>query len=134
MSATRIGAVQINVTDLDAAILFYEKLGFSVNGRGGYPRVVSLRHAGDFFLLLFKVDISTNPAYHNGSQVVINLETKDLRATIALLKQRGVEMVHGEPQPFPNGYFAALRDPAGNILEYVEWRDYDKARRMILMD
>ena len=126
----KIGAVQINVVDMDAAIAFYELFGFSVNGRNGYPRVVSLRHAGDFFLLLFRVQSSSEVAYPQATRVLLNIETTNLVREIAQLSSQGVEFIHLNPQSFPNGYYAAFRDPSGNIHELVEWKPFDRERRM----
>ena len=46
---------------------------------------------------------------------MINFRVADLKAMIAQLRAAGVAV--GEPQSYPNGDFARLRDPEGNPIE-----------------
>jgi len=38
------------------------------------------------------------------------------------LKRQGVAILHDQPEPCPVGVYAAVRDPAGNVLELIEYK------------
>jgi lactoylglutathione lyase len=118
----RISAVLINVCDMDQAIDFYsDKLGFTVQSRKLYPRMVRLEHE-HIALLLYRVPMPVHLDYPKVAQSLLNFETSDLVASIQDLKARGVEFIHQSPQPCPVGAYAAFRDPFGNVHELLEAR------------
>ncbi|HEU5110304.1 MAG TPA: VOC family protein [Micromonosporaceae bacterium] len=117
----RITAVQINVDDLDKAIDFYvDKLGFDVETKRYYPQSVKLAQP-HFSLLLYKVNDSSRLEYPSAARVLVNVETDDLDRDIAGLLAQDVEVIHPEPVRCPVGRYAAVRDPAGNVLELIEY-------------
>jgi predicted enzyme related to lactoylglutathione lyase len=52
----------------------------------------------------------------NSKQWMINFRVADLAAMVAQLEAAGNE-VDVDPQEYPNGWFAFLRDPEGNPIE-----------------
>lgn len=117
----RIAAVQINVDDMDKAVDFYVGLlGFSVESMQHYPQIVKLK-ASAFSLLLFNVNRPCRLAYPDVAMTLVNIETDDLRSDLERLRRLGVELLHDRPMPCPVGVYAAIRDPAGNVLELLEY-------------
>ncbi|MEA3311426.1 MAG: VOC family protein, partial [candidate division WOR-3 bacterium] len=81
---------------------------------------VLLDHDGPS-VLLYKVDKPFKIDYPNAAQTLVNIQVPDLRKVMADLKAKGVEFIHSEPQPCQAGIYAALRDPAGNVMELLEF-------------
>jgi glyoxylase I family protein len=54
-------------------------------------------------------------------QWMINFRVRDLTAMVAQLKRAGIE-VEVDPQLYPNGRFARLKDPEGNPIQLWEPR------------
>lgn len=119
----RVRIIQINVSDLDQAIEWYQKtLGFEVSkDHYHYPVAVDLVHQG-CRLLLHIADKPTHIDYPNVAQTLICIQTDDLTSSMDDLKRKGVEFIHEKPQNFPGGVFAAFKDPFGNVHELVEFR------------
>jgi lactoylglutathione lyase len=116
--------VQINVPDMDRAIDFYTNvLGFSIASRASYPFAVVLEQEA-FTFLLAKCDDHAVIDYPKVAQTLINIETSDLAATLDDLGAKGVDLIHSEPQPCPPGFYAAFRDPFGNVLELLQYTEH----------
>lgn len=117
----KISEVQINVSDMDKAIDFYcEKIGFKIKTRELYPQLVSLKNDSVTFLLN-KVAEPAKIIYPSESCILINIQVEDIEESIKDLKSRNVEFLHDKPQTCPEGLFAAMRDPSGNILGLLEF-------------
>jgi len=115
-----IATVSIYVDDIDAAVDFYTKhLGFSVAAKPA-PVIVVLDHDG-VSLVLCKADKRTKQNYPAGTGTVLGLSSPDVAAAASKLAKSKVELVVGEPQPFPGGQFIAVRDPAGNVIELLQF-------------
>lgn len=119
----KVCIIQISVSDLDQAIDWYCKtLGFEVSKEYyNYPVAVDLVHKG-CRLLLHKAENPTHIDYPNVAQTLICMQTDNLLETMNDLKTKGVEFIHEAPQNFPDGLYAAFRDPFGNIHELVEFK------------
>jgi len=118
----RISVIQINVDNMDEAIDFYSnKLGFPVESKAHYPDIVKLQQEGVTFLL-YRVPKKAQIDYPNVAQTLINVATDDLVGTLDRLKRQGVAILHDQPEPCPVGVYAAVRDPAGNVLELIEYK------------
>ncbi len=52
---------------------------------------------------------------------VIGIATDDVEAAAKRLKTMGADLITTEPQEFPGGRFIAVRDPAGNVVELLEF-------------
>lgn len=121
MLKPRICVVQVNVPNMDQAIDFYTGvLGFSIASRASYPFAVVLEQEA-FTFLLAKCERSAVIDYPDVAQTLINIETADLVVSLANLKAKGVDLIHSEPQPCPPGFYAAFRDPFGNVLELLQY-------------
>jgi lactoylglutathione lyase len=115
-----IAAISIYADDLDAATSFYTKqLGFKVSARPA-PVIVELEHEGAS-LVLCQAEVRTEQKYPASTGTVIGLAWRDVDAAARTLKADGVEVLFPEPQEFPGGRFIALRDPAGNVIELLEF-------------
>jgi len=118
----RISVIQINVDNMDEAIDFYSnKLGFPVESKAHYPDIVKLQQEGVTFLL-YRVTKKAQIDYPNVAQTLINVVTDDLVGTLDQLKRQGVAILHDRPEPCPVGIYAGVRDPAGNVLELIEYK------------
>jgi catechol 2,3-dioxygenase-like lactoylglutathione lyase family enzyme len=105
-----VAAVRYLVDDVDAALAFYvDRLGFAV--REDWGPVVVVTH-DDLDLWLSGPQSSAAEYTLQGNRFV--LDVADLDATLAEL-QLEPEIVEG-----PAGRWAAIEDPAGNLLELFE--------------
>ena len=101
------------------ALEFYaDKLGFEVVKRDHYPDFVLLKH--DYPIALHQVKQSASVNYPNQTGVVLGIAVDDLAEAIQRLSQQGVDFIHISPQTFLAGWYAALRDPAGNVHELIQ--------------
>lgn len=119
----RVALVQINVSDLDQAIAWYQDaLGFTVaEEHYHHPVAVDLVHEG-CRLLLHGAERPARIDYPEVAQTLVCFETDDITATLDSLRRNGAELLHDVPEVFPAGLFAAFRDPFGNVHELVEFR------------
>jgi len=114
----RINHVGLSVTDLAAALKFYqEKLGFNEvirnpNGMSAYIQV-----SRDTFIEL-QVANAERPA---GQITHFGFETPDIKATVAQLRQRGLMVSDpGAPSAFSGGILANITDPVYGRIELTE--------------
>jgi lactoylglutathione lyase len=115
-----ISALSLFVPNLDAAVKFYrDVLGFSVEAEYG-PEVTKLAHDG-VSVLLCKCERATRPDYPGAAQAVPGIAIADVTKELARLKGLGAELVFDAPQDFPVGQFIAVRDPAGNVIELLQY-------------
>jgi len=68
------------------------------------------------------VDKPSNAVYPGGSQVVLCVATDNIEKTSEEFRKKGVNFLHDGPQPFVAGRFMAMKDPAGNTLELLEFK------------
>ena len=115
---TQICVVGVYVRDIDAAREFYcDKLGFEVVAEYG-DCILQMKHEGIVFVVEeIQGDFPEEPC------TVIATPTDNLEAEMDRLRGLGVTFIHDTPQPFPAGMFAAYRDPSGNLLELIEFRE-----------
>jgi lactoylglutathione lyase len=115
-----LSTLTILAPDLDAAQKFYcGLLGFAVEASYG-PDLVKLRHAG-CAILLGRCERPSRPDYPQAAQVVPGLAVADVAGELKRLRAAKVDIVFGEPQEFPAGIFIAARDPAGNVIELLQF-------------
>ncbi|MEW5916273.1 MAG: VOC family protein [Gemmatimonadota bacterium] len=115
-----IAAVSIYVDDMEKAIAFYSNiLGFAVKDRP-VPFITELAHDG-VALILCQAERPTRNDYPNASSVVIGIATDNVAARAQELSRKKVDVITSTPQDFPGGKFIALRDPAGNVVELLEF-------------
>jgi lactoylglutathione lyase len=111
----------IMVDDMAKAVEFYVAcLGFEVIKNDHYPHFVLLKH--DLYpIALHQVEKAVPVEYPNQAQVVPGIATDNLEASLRRLSEQGADLIHTTPHKFFGGYYAAMRDPAGNVLELIEW-------------
>ena|SRR5687768_7337114 len=114
----RINHVALSVQDLQGALKFYQdKLGFNEvirnpNGMSAYIQV-----SRDTFIEL-QVANAERPA---GQITHFGLETPDIKATVAQLRQRGLTVSDpGAPSAFSGGILANITDPVYGRIELTE--------------
>jgi predicted enzyme related to lactoylglutathione lyase len=116
-----ICVISVYVSDLEQAKQFYcDIVGFEISKTYG-DEVISLQHEG-VSLILQKTDKDTHHDYPRESQVIIGIHSLDIQSSIAELQSKGAEVIFDTPQPCPAGLYNAIRDPFGNVIEYIEFR------------
>jgi catechol 2,3-dioxygenase-like lactoylglutathione lyase family enzyme len=113
----RLNHVGISVTDLPAALQFYQqKLGFNEvvrnpNGNSAYIQV-----SRDTFL-----ELQASKERPAGQITHFGMETNDIKATVANLRQRGLMVSDpGNPSAFTGGILANVNDPVYGRIELSE--------------
>ena len=118
---TSVCVIGIYVDDIDKAVEFYcEKLGFKEAQRYNDGCIVRLENDGPP-VILEKVEKSNITQYPGKSQIVLGIETDNIEDTAREMRGKGVEFLHESPQPFVAGFVMAMRDPAGNVLELLQF-------------
>ncbi|MFW9964887.1 MAG: VOC family protein [Candidatus Sifarchaeia archaeon] len=114
--------IGIYVDDMDKAVEFYcGVLGFKEVERYADGCIVRLENEGPP-VILEKVESKGKIEYPGFSQVVLGIETDDIKITSKELREKGVELLHNEPQVFVAGLMMAMRDPSGNVLELLQFK------------
>jgi len=114
--------IGIYVDDVDKAREFYcDTLGFEVENTYEDGCIIQLKSEGPT-VILEKVDNPSKAVYPGGSQVVLCVATDNIEKTSEEFRAKGVSFIHDGPQPFVAGRFMAMKDPAGNTLELLEFR------------
>jgi catechol 2,3-dioxygenase-like lactoylglutathione lyase family enzyme len=112
--------VAIAVTDFDAALTFYtQKMGFreafTVRDAQGQPTLAYVQVNRNTFVELQRAN-ATRPAGLNH----FGLHVADVKATVALLKQRGVTVEEPRVRP-DDSSVASATDPNGIRIEMFEF-------------
>jgi catechol 2,3-dioxygenase-like lactoylglutathione lyase family enzyme len=118
-----VATVRYLVRDVDAALPFYEALGFTLGDRWGPPFAIVER--GDLALWLSGPGTSAAKPMPDGAKpesggwnrIVIELD--DIDATVAALKATGTRF-RNEPISGPGGKQVLVEDPSGNPIELFE--------------
>jgi catechol 2,3-dioxygenase-like lactoylglutathione lyase family enzyme len=118
-----MATVRYLVRDVDAALPFYEALGFSVTERWGPP--FAMLGLGDLSLWLSGPGSSAARTLPDGSvpqpggwnRLVI--EVPSIEAAMSSL-QRTVARFRSEPVQGPGGTQVLVEDPSGNVVELFE--------------
>ena len=115
----KLVAITIYVDDLDQARQFYcDKLGYDVAYT--LENVIALNNDG-VYIVLEKTKSKNRSKYPDSAQIVLGLETENLEKMSEVLGKLGVRFVHEKPQDFPRGRFIGIYDPAGNVIEILEF-------------
>ncbi|MFW9910152.1 MAG: VOC family protein, partial [Candidatus Thorarchaeota archaeon] len=111
------------VHDMDSALDFYcTKLGFKEIERYNNGCIVRLENSGPA-VILEEVAHSNDSKYPGFSQVVLGIETDNIKETSDRLRKAGVTFLHKEPEEFVAGHVMAMKDPSGNVLELLQFRE-----------
>lgn len=115
-----VAAISIYVNDMEKAIAFYrDTLGFGVRARP-VPFITELEHDGTA-LILCQSERAAKADYPASAGTYIGIASDNIAARAKEFAKKKVELVVGEPQEFPGGKFIAVRDPAGNVVELLEF-------------
>ncbi|TWP45827.1 VOC family protein [Lentzea tibetensis] len=104
--------VRLRVDDLDAAVVFYERITGETAARFAFADV-SLARIGPF--LLFS---GSDEAVRRVAGVAATLSVADLDVAVKEAIEAGAEVVM-PAVPTPNGRRAVVRHPHGGVFEYV---------------
>ena len=126
--ALRIGIVQINVTDLKAARIFYgDTLGIPLIEKFGPDTPFELDLGAGPTVLVYGVERSVPVDYGKQTGVTLVLYTDDIESTVGGWRAAGVEFISIEWSEdetgiagCPFGRFIAFKDPFGNVHELLE--------------
>ncbi len=119
---TSFSVIGIYVDDIEKAKDIYcNTLGFEVENTYDDGCIIQLKSDGPT-VILETVEKPANTVYPDGSQVVLCVATDNIEKTSKEFRDKGVNFLHDGPQPFAAGRFMAMKDPAGNILELLEFR------------
>ncbi|MFW9927524.1 MAG: VOC family protein [Candidatus Thorarchaeota archaeon] len=119
---TSFVVIGIYVDDIDKAREFYcDTLGFDVENTYDDGCIIQLKSDGPT-VILEEVDKPSNAVYPGVSQVVLCVATDNIEKTSEEFRAKGVNFLHDGPQPFVAGRFMAMKDPAGNTLELLEFK------------
>ncbi|MFW9845924.1 MAG: VOC family protein [Candidatus Thorarchaeota archaeon] len=112
--------IGVYVDDMDKALDFYcSKLDFKVKQKYD-DCLIQLENEGPT-LILETVDRPSNAEYPGTAQVALGIETDNVEETAKKLRDLGADVIHDAPQKFPAGIFMAVRDPAGNLIELLQF-------------
>ncbi len=112
--------IGVYVDDMDKALDFYcNMLGFKVKHKYD-DCLVHLENEGPS-LILETTEKPVNAKYPGTSQVALGIETKNVKETAEKLRAIGADVIHNAPRKFPAGIFMAVRDPAGNLIELLQF-------------
>jgi len=126
----RVGIVQINVTDLEAAWRFYVET-LEIPGRWGLGpgKPFELDLGPGPTVLVYPATRAADQPYPESTGVTLVLHTDDIHETVRRWRDRGVPFIPiawaRTPEgiaPTPFGPFIAFRDPFGNVHELLEPR------------
>lgn len=118
-----MATVRYLVRDVDAALPFYEAVGFTLADRWGPPFAIVER--GDLALWLSGPGTSAAKPMQDGTKPEpggwnrIVIEVADIDATVAALKATGTRF-RNEPISGPGGKQVLVEDPSGNPIELFE--------------
>ncbi|MGY5873433.1 MAG: VOC family protein [Candidatus Thorarchaeota archaeon] len=113
--------IGIYVDDIDKAKVFYcDILGFEVENSYNDGCILQMKSEGPT-IIVEKAEKPSNAVYPDGSQVVLCVATDNIEKTSREYRDKGVSFLHDGPQPFVAGQFMAMKDPAGNTLELIQF-------------
>ncbi|MGY5858809.1 MAG: VOC family protein [Candidatus Thorarchaeota archaeon] len=119
---TNFAVIGIYVDDIEKAKQFYcDALGFEIENSYNDGCILQMKSEGPTVIVEL-ADKPSNAVYPGGSQVVLCVATDNIEKTSEEFRKKGVNFLHDGPQPFVAGRFMAMKDPAGNTLELLEFK------------
>jgi len=117
--------IGLKVADLERSLAFYTGLGYEVLGsvpETAFGSLTMLKLPRDEFVTIELVHDPGRGEVGAGGLQHLVIQVESMRATIAELAERGIEV---EPPSSPDGsadfWTAWLTDPDGNRIELVQW-------------
>ncbi len=117
--------IGLRVADLERSLAFYTRLGYEVLGsvpETAFGSLTMLKLPRDEFVTIELVHDPGRGEVGAGGLQHLVIQVESMRATIAELAERGIEV---EPPSSPDGsadfWTAWLTDPDGNRIELVQW-------------
>ena len=118
---TSVSVIGIYVDNIKEAVEFYcDQLGFKIQNQYNDGCIVMLENDGPT-LILEQVEQKAEKKVPGSSQIVICIATNDIVTRSKELRKLGVKFVFDEPKPFTAGKYMIMNDPAGNIVELLEF-------------
>jgi catechol 2,3-dioxygenase-like lactoylglutathione lyase family enzyme len=125
LMATAFTHLALHVSDLEACVSFYQqyagmRLTHDRNSNG--KRIVWLAEPGketEFIIVLIPGGSGRNQAANDFSHLGFALDSKQAVDDIAeQAREAGILEWEPRQEPYPVGYYCALRDPDGNFVEF----------------
>ena len=131
---TDIGHTAFAAHDLDRSMAFYAQLGiheaFRLHHEDGSLMLVYLHVAGDRYIEVFPNGPKPDPN-RKGSFMHLCLLTGDLHATVATLREAGIEIEVEPKVGLDHNWQAWIRDPDGNSIEIMQLDDASPHRQFV---
>lgn len=119
---TNFAVIGIYVDDIKRAKEFYcDILGFEIENTYSDGNILQMKSEGPT-VIVEQVDNPSSAVYPGQSQVVLCVATEDIERTSKEYREKGVKFLHEDPEPFVAGKFMAMKDPAGNIIELLQFQ------------
>lgn len=119
----RIYNYGILIPDMDKARFFFKTLGFVERSERYLPLDMPLGHRDKSFGFMLHYREGIESLYYNTANdehIVILFQTKNLEASIKLMKEAGVKFIQNKPQENELGRYISFRDPFGLVYELIE--------------
>ncbi|SHH30629.1 VOC family protein [Ferrimonas marina] len=133
---TRINHIGLRVRDLDTALAFYQGLGFEyIAGPLGPEPVAVVEHpSGININFILNADqpsgnLLMDVAEKHTGYTHVALEVTSGEALLARLTELGIPL-SGGPMQHPTGTSYFVRDPDGNVVEFIDYQGLDALRQM----
>jgi lactoylglutathione lyase len=119
---TDLGHTAFRVHDLEKTLAFYEILGireaFRLHHEDGSLMLIYLHVGGERFIEIFPY--GPEPNSPSGSFFHLCLQTDDIHADVAHLKEQGIAITQEIKMGLDHNLQAWLKDPDGNPIELMQ--------------
>lgn len=109
------------VKDMEESLKFYQEIiGLKLNARFAAGPQMEIAFLGEDET---KIELTCNKAHQDinaGQDISWGFEVESLDKTLALVKEKGIEVQGGPFQPNPHTKFFFVRDPNGMKIQFVE--------------
>lgn len=99
---------------------WYEQHLGIIGDSESYDSIPWRQEAGTTIFVPFKQDTTYFSA---DKQWMVNFRVSDLKAMVAQLEAAGIA-VEVDPEHYPNGWFATLKDPEGNTIQLWQEEEF----------
>lgn len=113
----QVAVLSIQVHNMNEALEFYTNvLGFEVSKKYG-ETIVTLKQEAFTIVLELAENVHKEPRQN----VLPGIISENLDQDLAMLKDKGVQIIFDEPRPCPPGRYSIIKDPTGNLIEMIEF-------------
>ncbi len=129
MDILGIDNIIFTVGDLNQAVIFYKKLGFSIKFRLDALDICVMSVGFELpGLVLKKEEISAQPLVPERARFWV--EVPDTQRSLGVLKERGIDLLR-EPLKLPTGLLVEVADPWGNVVGFTDHLAHPESGRPV---